>query len=325
MDTNKYINLMICMGIGVVILTSLAVPVMTLHESRQETFDNATDYIEAYGIGYSIVSPMDGIEFHTSSSDFGKFIFNGDTYDISDIPQMSQYYMPIILCDAGYISAKQTSETTIAWEFYLYSSEIESDPPFISDYVWRQGNVYQYQSDTNFEIDFVIEDGQMTMDYSDGPGMVTQHIESPVRLFTYGYDPDGDYIARGGHYLYPISWRAGDIRWIDPYNPGSAYENGTTVAWNPDITNPVTNFQTKDMGGGVVQQEGAMTVTYELDGETITSQSTNPTYYIVPTEVLGDKIQGVDNPSIIAIVAVIPLIIAVSLVLWLCRNIFSRE
>lgn len=325
METNKYINIIICMVIGVVLLTTLAVPVMTLHESRQETYDNATDYIEGFKTGYAFVSPMETVEFNVSSENYGQFTINGETYSVYDILG-ERAYMPLVLCDAGYITVEGVSgNNAVGWNYFMYTENIESESPGISDYIWRQSNDFQHSSDTEFKIDLTIENGNLTLDYSDGSGLITKHIESPVRMFSYRYDPDGDYIARGGHYQYPISWKADDIRWISYFSPGSAYQNGTTVAWNPNATEPVTNFQTKSMGGGVVQLNGNMTVTYELGGETITSDSMSPQYYIVPTEVLGDRIQGVDNPSIIAIVAVIPLIIAVSLVIWLSRNIFSRE
>jgi len=323
METNKYINIIICMVIGVVLLTTLAVPVMTLHESRQETYDNATGYIEGYKNDYAFVSNMDSVEFSVSGDSFGQFTLNGETYTISEIIE-DDYMMPVILCDAGFIYVHPRS-TYIDWSLYFYAENSSEGTPFITDHIMRFGNLRQPTSSSTFHIDLTISGGQMELDYRDDPGDISGHIESPVRLFSYGYDPEGGYIARGGHYLYPISWRENDIRWVSFYVPGSAYQNGTTVVWNPNATEPVTNFQTKSMGGGVVQLDGNMTVAYQLNGETITSDSMSPQYYIVPTEVLGDRIQGVDNPSIIAIVAVIPLIIAVSLVIWLSRSIFSRE
>ena len=323
METNKYINIIICMVIGVVLLTTLAVPVMTLHGSRQETYDNATGYIEGYKNDYAFVTSMDSVEFSADSEHLGQFTLNGETYTLSEIVE-NDYILPVFLCDAGFIYVK-TYPDYIIWSLYFYSENIADSSQFISNHIMRFGNLRQSATDPSFYINLSISNGQMVLDFSDGGGAITYHIESPVRLFSYGYDPDGSYIARGGHYLYPISWKDDDIRWVAYYVPGSAYQNGTTVAWNPNITNPVTNFQTKSMGGGVVQLDGNMTVTYQLNGETITSDSMSPQYYIVPTEVLGDRIQGVDNPSIIAIVAVIPLIIAVSLVIWLSRSIFSRE
>ena len=323
MDTEKFINIAICMAIAVVILTTVAVPVMTLHESRQETYDNATSYIEGYKNDYAFVTSMDSVEFSADSEHLGQFTLNGETYTLSEIVE-NDYILPVFLCDAGFIYVK-TYPDYIIWSLYFYSENIADSSQFISDHILRFGNLRQSATDPSFYINLSISNGQMVLDFSDGGGAITYHIESPVRLFSYGYDPEGGYIARGGHYLYPISWKNDDIRWVSYYSPGSAYQNGTTVAWNPNITDPVTNFQTKDMGGGVVQQEGNMTVTYGLNGETVTSDPMNPQYYVVPTEVEGAKVQGVDDPSIIAMVAVIPLIIAISLILWLGRNVFSKE
>lgn len=323
MDTEKFINIAICMAIAVVILTTVAVPVMTLHESRQETYDNATDYIEGYKNDYAFVTSMDSVEFSADSEHLGQFTLNGETYTLSEIVE-NDHILPVVLCDAGVLYV-ETYANYIIWSLYFYSENIADSSQFISDHILRFGNLRQSATDPSFYINLSISNGQMVLDFSDGGGAITYHIESPVRMFSYGYDPDGDYIARGGHYLYPISWKADDIHWISYFVLGSGYENGTTVVWNPNITNPVTNFQTKDMGGGVVQQEGAMTVTYELNGETVTSDPMNPQYYIVPIEVEGAEVQGVDDPSIIAMVAVIPLIIAISLILWLGRNIFSKE